>query len=122
MQPSSRSNFGILLSLKKETLYPQKITIFLPPSLETTNPISLPVNLPILDTSYKRNQEICGILNLNFFTEHIFSYPQGWSGEEGGMGVQDGGTHMHLWLIHVDVQQKQSQYCKVIIFQLKLID
>ena len=26
---------------------------------------------------------------------------------------------MYLWLIHVDVWQKPTQYCKVIIFQLK---
>ena len=25
--------------------------------------------------------------------------PEGWSGE----GVQDGGTHVHPWLIHVDL-------------------
>ena len=29
--------------------------------------------------------------------------PEGWGGEGGGMGVQDGRTHVHLWLIHVDV-------------------
>ena len=28
-------------------------------------------------------------------------------------------TYVYLWLIHVDVWQKTSQYCKVIIFQLK---
>ena len=29
------------------------------------------------------------------------------------------GTHVYLWLIHVDVWKKSSQYCKVSIFQLK---
>ena len=29
------------------------------------------------------------------------------------------GTHVYLWLIHVDVWKKSSQYCKVIILQLK---
>ena len=29
---------------------------------------------------------------------------------------------MHLWLIHVNVWQKTSQYCKVIILQLKQIN
>ena len=29
------------------------------------------------------------------------------------------GTHVHPWLIHVDVWQKPSQYYKVIILQLK---
>ena len=35
---------------------------------------------------------------------------------EGGSGW---GTHVHLWLIHVNVWQKPLQYCKVISFQLK---
>ena len=26
-------------------------------------------------------------------------------------GVQNGGTHVYPWLIHVDVWQKPSQYC-----------
>ena len=29
------------------------------------------------------------------------------------------GTHVHLWLIHVNLWQKPSQYCKVISLQLK---
>ena len=29
------------------------------------------------------------------------------------------GTHVHPWLIHVNVWQKTSQYCKVISIQLK---
>ena len=29
------------------------------------------------------------------------------------------GMHVYLWPIHVDVWQKPSQYCKVIILQLK---
>ena len=40
--------------------------------------------------------------------------PEGWSGGGGGRGVQDRGTHVHLWLIRVDVQKKPPQYCKVI--------
>ena len=35
---------------------------------------------------------------------------------EGGSGW---GTHVHPWLIHVNVWQKPLQYCKVISFQLK---
>jgi len=39
-----------------------------------------------------------------------------------GVGVWDGGTHLHLWLIHVNVWQKPPQYCKLISLQLnKLI-
>jgi len=40
-------------------------------------------------------------------------------GREVGGGVQDGRTHVHPWLIHVDVWQKPPQYCKVISLQLK---
>ena len=29
------------------------------------------------------------------------------------------GTHVCLWLIHIDVWQKPTQYCKAIILQLK---
>ena len=36
-----------------------------------------------------------------------------------GREVQDGGTCVYLWLVHIDVWQKPSQYCKVIILQLK---
>ena len=50
--------------------------------------------------------------------------PEGWDGEGGGRGVQDGG-HMLIphvdppWLIHVSVWQKPPQYFKVISLQLK---
>ena len=44
----------------------------------------------------------------------------GWGGRwEGGSGW---GTHVHLWLIHVDIWGKTPQYCKVISLQLKLIN
>ena len=33
----------------------------------------------------------------------------------GGSGL---GTHVHVWLIHVNVWQKPLQYCKVISLQL----
>ena len=45
--------------------------------------------------------------------------PDGWDGEEGGRGVQYQGTHVHPWLIHVNVWQKPPQYCKVIRLQLR---
>ena len=35
----------------------------------------------------------------------------GRSGERGASGVQDEGTHVHPWLIHVDAWQKPPQYC-----------
>ena len=36
--------------------------------------------------------------------------PEGWDGGEVG-GVRGAGTHVHSWLIHVDVWQKPPQYC-----------
>ena len=38
----------------------------------------------------------------------LWDNPEGWSGEGGGMGVQNGLTYVHLWLIHVDVWQKNT--------------
>ena len=45
--------------------------------------------------------------------------PEGWGGEGDGRGFQDGETHVHPWLIHVDMWQKPPQYCKVINLQLR---
>ena len=41
-------------------------------------------------------------------------------GKEVGSGL--GRTHVYLWLTHVIVWQKPSQYYKVIILQLKYIN
>ena len=49
----------------------------------------------------------------------LWDHPEGQGGEEGGRGVQDRGTHVHPWLIQVDVWQKPPQYCKVVSLQLK---
>ena len=48
----------------------------------------------------------------------LWDNPEGWDGEGGG-GGSGWGTHVHPWLIHVDVCQKPPQYCKVISLQLK---
>ena len=37
--------------------------------------------------------------------------PEGWDGEGGGKGVQDGG-HMYTWLIHVNVWQNHYNIVK----------
>ena len=37
--------------------------------------------------------------------------PEGWDGEGGGRGSSGWGTHVHPWLIHVNVWQKPVQYC-----------
>ena len=49
----------------------------------------------------------------------LWDNPEGWGGEGVGRGAQDGETHVHSWVIHVDVCQKPPQYCKEIILQLK---
>ena len=54
------------------------------------------------------------------------SDPLLYEAERGGMGWEVGGrskregTYVHLWLIHVDIWQKPTQYCKAIILQLKI--
>ena len=48
--------------------------------------------------------------------------PEGWDGEGVGGGGSGWGTHVHPWLIHVNVWQKPLKYCKVISLQLKLIN
>ena len=35
--------------------------------------------------------------------------PEGWDGEGGGRGSSGWGTHVHPWLIHVNVWQKPLQ-------------
>ena len=47
---------------------------------------------------------------------------QGGGGQGGGRGFRREGTHICLWPIHVDVWQKSSQNCKVIILQLKSVN
>ena len=47
---------------------------------------------------------------------------EGW-GEEGcevGGRFEREGAYSCLWLIHVDIWQKPTQYCKAILFQLKV--
>ena len=39
--------------------------------------------------------------------------------EGGRKEAQEEGTYVYLWLIHVDVWQKPTQYSKAIILQLK---
>ena len=43
---------------------------------------------------------------------------EGWDGGGGWREVQEGGTYIYLWLNH-DIWQKQTQYCKAILLQLK---
>jgi len=41
----------------------------------------------------------------------LWDNPEGWDGEGGGRQIQDGGPHVHAWVIHVDVGKKPPQYC-----------
>ena len=42
-------------------------------------------------------------------------------GEGGGREVKREGAYVCLWPIHVDISQKLSQYCNVIILPFKII-
>ena len=42
----------------------------------------------------------------------LWDNPEGWGREGGGREAQDGGTHVYLWLIHVDVWQNQHSIVK----------
>ena len=45
----------------------------------------------------------------------------GWDGEGSGGGrFKREGTYVYLWLIHVDAWKKPTQFCKAVIFQLKI--
>ena len=72
---SHRHNFGTFSSPHKETLYPLVITPFLPnPPLwnpsATTKPLSDSIDFPLLDSSYKWNHTIWGLLYLAYFTQY----------------------------------------------------
>ena len=43
-----------------------------------------------------------------------------WDGVGGEREVEREGTYVYLWLIHVDVWQKPTQYCKPIILQFTI--
>ena len=40
--------------------------------------------------------------------------------EVGGVQFKREGTYVYLWLIHADAWQKPTQFCKAVIFQLKI--
>ena len=47
-------------------------------------------------------------------------YQPRWVDEEGdGREVQREEIYVYLWLIHVDIWQKPTKFCKAIIYQLK---
>ena len=42
----------------------------------------------------------------------LWDNPEGWGGEGGGKGIQDRGTHVHPWVIHIDVWQNPPNIVK----------
>ena len=44
---------------------------------------------------------------------------EAWDGRETGGRFKREGIYLYLWLIHVEVLQKTTKFCKAIIFQLK---
>ena len=44
----------------------------------------------------------------------------GWDGVGHGREIQEGGAYVYLWLIHVDIWQKPTQYYQGITRQLKI--
>ena len=66
---------------------------------------------------------ISGVPNLREVMPHDlrWSWCNNIRNREVGGRFKREGTYVHLWLIHVDVWQKSNQYCKAIIFQLKII-
>ena len=53
----------------------------------------------------------------NYYHRELCDNLEGW--EEVGVGrrFRREGTHVYLWLIHVVVWQKPTQYCKAIFLQ-----
>ena len=47
-------------------------------------------------------------------------WTHGGKGWEVGRRIKREGTYVYLWLIHVDIWQRPTQYCKVIFLQLKI--
>ena len=41
-----------------------------------------------------------------------------WDGEGDGRGFKREGIHVYLWLIHAEVRQKTTKFCKAFILQL----
>ena len=44
---------------------------------------------------------------------------EGWDGEGDGREAQKEGIYVYLWLIHVEVWQKTTKFCKAVILPLK---
>ena len=45
---------------------------------------------------------------------------EGWNGVGVGARFNREGTYEYLWLVHIVVWKKPTQYCKAVILQLKI--
>ena len=72
-------------------------------------------NLSQLEKYKRRKNFNSGNSNWGFVTSQ-----RGGKGWEVAGRFKREGTYVHLWPIHVDVQQKSNQYWKATIFQLKI--
>ena len=60
-----------------------------------------------------------GICCITQGTHRLPNNLEGWDGEGGGREFKREGVYVYLWLIHADVWQKPTKFCKTIILQLK---
>ena len=103
----------------------------LPPTTSSLHwDLLLPLHLPALDWRFKTQWKLM-LPNVKERADGNLLYVSGnsnWGSgttERGGMGRKRGGrfkregAHIHLWLIHLDVWQKPTKFCKAIILQFK---
>ena len=77
--------------------------------------------------NWERSTEICTLPYIKWIASGHLLYDTGSSNLvfcndlEGwdGVGGRRDGACVYLWLIHVDIWQKPTQYCKATIIQLK---
>ena len=77
-------------------------------------------NMEIYITMCKIDGQWEFALWLREFTQGLCDKLEEWDWEGDGREVQERGTYVYLWLIHVDILQKTAEFCKAIILQLKL--
>ena len=56
----------------------------------------------------------------NVWLKEFWNNLEGWESVGREKEIQEGGEHVQIWLIHVNVWQQSKQYCKAIINQLKI--
>ena len=83
------------------------------------DPISLLINMYILTCKIDSQWELA--VRCRELSSVLYDDLEWWDSVGGQREVQEGGTHVCLWLIHVDVWQRSTQYSKAIILQLKIV-